>query len=60
MITAPFVRIALRYGSAFLMAKGFFGDDAVGFFVDEEVIGLAVAVLNEAWYLAARRFGWEK
>lgn len=57
---APFVRIGLRYLAAFLVAKGLFQPEDAAAFVDPEMVGAIVAVLNEAWYAAARKWGWEK
>ena len=57
---APFVRIILRYIAGVLIARGYFGEGDASLFMDEEIIGLIVMLLNEAWYYAARRWGWEK
>ena len=57
---APFVRILLRYLSGVLIARGMFSQEDAGLFMDPELIGILVGMLNEAWYMAARRFGWEK
>lgn len=57
---APFVRIALRYLSGYLIARGLLDPAAASDFVDPEIVGAVVGAINEAWYLAARKFGWEK
>lgn len=57
---APFIRIVLRYLSAALIAKGYFGESDAALFVDEELIGAIVAGVNEGWYFLARKYGWEK
>lgn len=57
---APFVRILLRYVSGYLIARGLLDPAAASDFVDPELVGAIVMAVNEAWYFAARRFGWEK
>lgn len=57
---APFVRIFLRYVAGILIAKGYFGEGDADLFMDPELIGVLVMGVNEAWYWAARRFGWDK
>jgi hypothetical protein len=67
-MTAVVVRIALRYLSGVLVARGLFGaDDATAFSSDpdmrmmlETILGLAIAGVSEGWYWAARKFGWSK
>ena len=60
MTMAPLIRIALRYLSGVLIARGMFSPDDAALFLDDELIGALVAGLNEAWYYAARKYGWEK
>lgn len=61
---SPFVRIALRYGSGFLVAKGFLTpEDATFLATDPDVIlvaGALIGAATEAWYLLANRLGWAK
>lgn len=57
---APIIRILLRYLSAFLIAKGYFGEGDATLFMDEELIGALVAVANEGWYALAKRYNWER
>lgn len=57
---APLVRIILRYASGALVTAGYFSPEAANELVDPELIGGIVMVLNEAWYIAARKYGWEK
>lgn len=59
-IIAPLVRIAIRYGSGALIARGYLTDADAAIFLDDEVVGLIVALLNEAWYAAAVKYGWTK
>jgi type III secretory pathway component EscT len=62
------VRIGLRYVAAALVAKGIFTSaDAGQFSTDPDVanllevsLGLAIGAATEAWYWAARKFGWQK
>lgn len=59
---APFVRIALRVLAGMLAGwgLGISDEEAVDLLVNPEMIAAVVLALNEAWYLAARRFGWSK
>lgn len=57
---APFIRILMRYVSGVLIARGIFNEGDAGLFMDPELIGILVGIANEAWYMAARKFGWEK
>ena len=57
---APIIRILMRYLSAFLIAKGYFGEGDAGLFMDEELIGFIVAAMSEGWYALAKQYGWEK
>jgi uncharacterized membrane protein (DUF441 family) len=61
-MTAVFARIILRYGAGYLAAKGL-GDLST----DPDVataltlgLGVAAAVVSEAWYVLAHKFGWAK
>lgn len=62
----PLIRIVLRYGAGFLVARGMLGEsDGNMLAADPEVaasietgIGLAIVLVSEAWYWLARRFGW--
>lgn len=59
---APFIRIALRYLSGFLIAKGWLGA-GVDLSADPDLImaaGLAIGFVTETAYAAARRYGWAK
>lgn len=61
---SPLVRILLRYGAAFLVAKGWLtADDATSFVTDPDVemlVGAAIGALVEGWYVLARKYGWQK
>ena len=57
---APFIRIAVRYLAGALIAKGYFDQGDAGLFMDPELIGAIVALVNEGWYFMARRLGWAK
>lgn len=57
---APFVRIIMRYIAGALIARGYFGAGDAGLFMDPEAIGAIVILINEAWYWAAKRYGWSK
>lgn len=54
----------LRYGAAFLVARGFLSaDDGATLATDPDVqmvIGTALGALAEGWYFLARKFGWSK
>lgn len=60
------IRIALRYGAGFLVARGLLGEsDGNMLASDPEVaalietgVGLALGVASEGWYWLAKRFGW--
>jgi len=60
------IRIVLRYGAGFLVARGLLGEsDGNMLASDPEVaalietgIGLALGAASEAWYYLAKRFGW--
>lgn len=63
---AAIIRIVLRYGAGFLVARGLLGEsDGNMLASDPEVaalietgVGLAIGVTSEAWYYLAKRFGW--
>lgn len=63
-MAAVLIRIALRYGAAVLVARGFLSDDAGNTLAtDPDVqlaIGVALGALAEGWYFVARRMGWER
>ena len=60
------IRIGLRYGAGFLVARGFLGEsDGNMLAADPEVaaaiemgIGVALGAASESWYYLAKRFGW--
>ena len=60
------IRIGLRYGAGFLVARGLLGEsDGNMLASDPEVaalietgVGLALGAVSEAWYYLAKRFGW--
>lgn len=61
-MTAPLIRIFLRYLSGFLIAKGILGAE-YDLSADPELvtlIGVAIGAITEAFYIAARRLGWAK
>ncbi|MCZ8545084.1 hypothetical protein OOJ09_12895 [Mesorhizobium qingshengii] len=66
-MTGLIIRIGLRYGAGFLVARGLLGaDDAAGFSTDPDIAaaieagaGVAVGAVVEGWHYLARRFGWE-
>ena len=57
----PIVRIALRYLAMFLMAKGYFSEEAGAALLDPATLtaisGLIVALGTEIWYRAAKKNG---
>jgi hypothetical protein len=63
-----FVRIVLRYGAGFLVARGLLGEsDGSMLAADPEVAsflemagGAALGAISEAWYMFARKLGWSK
>lgn len=63
---APIIRIVLRYGAGFLVARGLLGEsDGNMLAADPEVaaaietgVGLAIGAVSEGWYWLAKRFGW--
>lgn len=65
---AAYVRILLRYGSGFLVARGLLGESDGNFLatdpdvaaVVELAAGAALGLVSEAWYGLAKRFGWSK
>jgi len=66
-MSGPLIRIALRYLSGLLIAKGFFtGEDATLLEAPELVSGLemaagmAIAAGTEYWYKLADKRGWKK
>ena len=59
-MTAVLIRIALRYLSGFLIAKGWLGVE-YDLSADPELvllIGVAIAAVTEAAYALAKRLGW--
>lgn len=63
-MTSVIIRIGLRYGAAYLVARGLLSpDDGASLATDPDVqmlIGTAMGAAAEGWYWAARRFGWSK
>ncbi len=63
-MTSVLIRIALRYGAAYLVARGLLTDDAGAMLAGdpdvEMAIGVAVGAVAEVWWLLARRMGWER
>lgn len=61
-IAAPLARILIRYGTGLLAAYGMLSEEAAGVIsADPDLILVAavgLAVLNEVFYLVARRKGW--
>ncbi len=64
-MTAPLIRIALRWLGGILIANGYFSQGDAGLFTDPDMIALAnyaaaalCAVASEGWYWLAKRFGW--
>lgn len=63
-MTSVLIRIALRYGAAYLVARGLLTDEAgATIATDPDVqmmIGVGMGSVAEGWYYLARRFGWSK
>lgn len=65
-MSGPLSRIALRYLSAFLVAKGMLspemggmlGSDADVIAVVEVAIGTGMGLAAEGWFLLAKKYGW--
>jgi hypothetical protein len=65
-MTGVIVRILLRYGAGFLVAKGLLSpEDGSTFAVDPDLaqmlevgIGLAVGAATELYYTLAKKWGW--
>jgi len=57
---SPFVRIALRIIGGYLIGAGYASEDDLWIFTDPELVGAVALVVSEAWYFAAKRFGWSK
>lgn len=63
---APIVRIIMRYGAGFLVAKGLLTpEDGTAFGLDPDIaqmlevgIGMAVGAATELYYAASKRWGW--
>lgn len=60
ILMAPIVRIVMRYIAGYLIASGYLSEADKSLFVDPELIGFIVMLLTEGYYIAARRFGWQK
>lgn len=64
----PFIRIALRYLAAALVAWGYLADEQAAMIANDPDLVQAVAMVAgwlsgavaEVWYYAAHKFGWEK
>lgn len=64
----PFIRIALRYGAGYLVARGLLGqadgdtiaNDPDVYAAVELFAGFTIGALTEGYYMLARRFGWSK
>lgn len=67
-MTAVLIRIGLRYGAGFLVAKGLLAPDMgpqLAGDVDvqaalELAAGVAIGAASEVCYFLARKFGWAK
>jgi hypothetical protein len=63
-MTSVIIRIGLRYGAAFLVARGLLSpDDGATLATDPDVqlvAGMAAGAVAEGWYFLARKFGWSK
>lgn len=63
-----FVRIALRYGAGFLVARGLLMEGDGNMLASDPQIaaalelaaGAVLGAVSEAWYALALRFGWAK
>lgn len=66
MLNGAIIRIALRYGAGFLVARGLMGaDDASMLSNDPDVqmvievgVGALTSVATESFYYLAHKFGW--
>lgn len=63
-MTSVIVRIGLRYGAAYLVARGLLSpDDGATLATDPDVqlaVGAAMGAAAEGWWMLARKFGWER
>lgn len=63
-MTGPLVRIALRYGIGGLIGYEvgdmLASDSDVVMLISTVVAPIVVGAATEAWYFAARKFGWAK
>lgn len=63
-MTSVLIRIGLRYGAAYLVARGLLSpEDGATLATDPDVqmlVGAAMGAAAEGWYYLARRFGWSK
>lgn len=65
---AVFIRIVLRYGAGFLVARGMLAESDGNMLASdpqvaaalEVAVGAALGAISEAWYALALRFGWTK
>jgi hypothetical protein len=65
-MTGVIVRILLRYGAGFLVAKGLLSpEDGSTFAVDPDLarflemgIGASIGAVTEAYYFFAKKWGW--
>lgn len=61
-MTAPLIRIGLRYLSGFLIAKGWLGAE-YDLSADPDVVlavGIAIGAATEVAYVLARKLGWAR
>jgi len=60
----PIIRIILRYGAGFLVAKGYLTpSDGTFLATDPDIImaaGAILGVVTEGWYALATRLGWAR
>lgn len=67
-MTTVFIRIALRYLAALLIARGVLSPDMGDIITSDPEIAMAlqlgggalVGIVAEGWYYLARRFGWSR
>lgn len=67
-MTAVIIRIGLRYGAGYLVARGLLSaEDGGTFSADPDIqmlvetgAGIALGAVSEGWYWLAHKFGWAK
>lgn len=55
---SPLIRILLRMFGGIMIGAGFSENAVTDIVTDPELVGLLCWLISEAWYRAAKKYGW--